>query len=183
MGNAESLDHVKNVDKNTARKLHKNDFVQGIEQYKKGTTCRSVDVDAGMESSWGINVCIRKRPLFDHERLQAEFDCMTCHDKECIVVHNARMHSDMRQQIIEHNEFHFNKVFDENSVNFEVYSATVRPLIDFSIAKGGLATCLMYGQTGSGKVSSPRSNILNICIKHIVLLDIYDELYVRTRYC
>jgi hypothetical protein len=41
-----------------------------------------------------VKVCVRKRPIFEHERRAGEFDVLTASD-EGIVVHDARMHPDM----------------------------------------------------------------------------------------
>ena len=157
MGNAESTDQIKNIDKRSARRQYSADFANGIEAYKAQRSCESlVEGSRGYSpvnhDSWGIKVCIRKRPLFEYEKAAGEFDCITCHGNQKIVVHNAKMHSDMRQQLIDHNEFHFSQIYDDSSINSDVYLETVGPLVNFAVVEGGLATCMMYGQTGSGKV-------------------------------
>lgn len=106
-----------------------------------------VDVDA--QSGNSVRVCIRRRPIFQHELKDHEFDVITCIDKKKIVVHDARMHIDMKKQYLHHHEFSFDNVFDQNVSNKDVYNATANPLVRFAAA-GGYATCLMYGQTGSG---------------------------------
>jgi hypothetical protein len=41
-----------------------------------------------------VRVCVRKRPIFEHERRAGEFDVLTA-SEDGIVVHDARMHPDM----------------------------------------------------------------------------------------
>lgn len=116
-------------------------------------------------------VFIRKRPIFTDEVEAHEFDCVTClppaktgvtDDKEnaphqqssnkaAVVVHKARMHAGMIQQLIDHTEFRFDGVFNEKASNEEVYSQ-VYPLVNLAAGSPGkTAMVLMYGQTGSGK--------------------------------
>jgi hypothetical protein len=59
------------------------------------------------------------------------------------VVHDARMHADMRRQLMHHNEFLFDRVFSEIATNDEVYLEAAAPLIRLA-ANGGYTTCLMY---------------------------------------
>ena len=64
-----------------------------------------------------------------------------------VVVHDARMHTDMIRQFMNHNEFEFDRVFDESSDNDTVYASAAKPLVDITL-KGGFSTCMVYGQTG-----------------------------------
>ena len=47
--------------------------------------------------------------------------------------------------------FTFDNVFDSNSTQNDVYSATARDIVD-SVLQGYNGTVFAYGQTGSGKV-------------------------------
>jgi len=73
-----------------------------------------------------------------------------------VVVHDARMHTDMIRQFMNHNEFEFDRVFDESADNDTVYACAARPLVDIAV-KGGFSTCMVYGQTGSGKTFTMKS--------------------------
>lgn len=77
------------------------------------------------------------------------FVCLSLHDRVALV-HDARMHADMRRELMHHNEFLFDRVFGESANNDEVYLEAAAPLVRLA-ANGGFTTCLMYGQTGSGK--------------------------------
>ena len=73
-----------------------------------------------------LRVCVRKRPIFRHEVKNGEFDVVTCMDDatssmQLAVVHDARMHADMRRMLMRHNTFSFDKVFSETADNDEVY--------------------------------------------------------------
>ena len=67
-----------------------------------------------------------------------------------VVIHDARMHADMRHVFLNHQDFAFDDVFDDNADNDAVYGGTVHDLI-LAAVEGGVGTLLMYGQTGSGK--------------------------------
>jgi hypothetical protein len=123
-----------------------------------------------------IKVYIRKRPIFKHELTSYEFDVISCKESitrnqngsssggsssssssssssdtssiiESIIVHDCRMHADMKRQIINHHEFQFNKVFDEYTTNPDIYHHTTKSLVAIS-CDGGYSTCMVYGQTG-----------------------------------
>jgi len=99
---------------------------------------------------------VRKRPIFRDEIDNYEFDIVTCVGEDTVVVHDARMHTDMKKQYINHHEFRFDHVFNENADNHEVYMNTAAMLVPVAV-NGGKATCLMYGQTGSGKTHTMSS--------------------------
>ena len=44
-----------------------------------------------------------------------EFDVISCFPSENkIVIHDARMHNDMKRQLMHHHEFEFDHIFDAN---------------------------------------------------------------------
>ena len=77
------------------------------------------------------------------------FDVISCLPKR-VVIHNARMHADMRHMFLNHQDFAFDDVFNDNADNDAVYGGTVHDLI-LAAAEGDVDTVLMYVQTGSGK--------------------------------
>ena len=60
------------------------------------------------------------------------------------------MHADMRHMFLNHQDFAFDDVFDDNADDDAVYGETVHDFI-LAAVEGGVNTVLMYGQTGSGK--------------------------------
>jgi len=170
MGNNAS-NPVRNMDKRTARRLHRGAFTQEIQNYRyemmgevglegdgdndddDAGRFREEAVDGGAAMPFGnsnIITCARKRPIFEPERKMGEFDVVTAVDGQNVTIHDARMHADMKNQIMNHHEFKYHRVFGEKDGNDEVYKHTVRPLIEYSIG-GGFSTAMVYGQTGSGK--------------------------------
>jgi hypothetical protein len=167
MGAGES-NPVRNMDKRTARREYKEDFCRGISQYRAKYGYRAnvnpkaaalgdgadteLDDLAGI-SDWAdgdIRVYVRKRPIFKREIELGEFDVVTCFDNTTIVIHDARMHTDMKRQMLNHHKFQFDRVFNDRADNLTVYNVTTAPLVKIA-ADGGFATCFVYGQTGSGK--------------------------------
>jgi kinesin family protein 2/24 len=159
MGNTES-NPVRNMDKRTARREYHEDFAEAIARYREhlpGLRHRPAPAVPGADGGalagkqGDIVVCVRKRPLNAGERGCGEFDVVTAlADSRSLVVHDARMGSDMKSQYIEHYPFRFHRAFGERDGNETVYLATAAPLIHTAFA-GRLGTCIMYGQTGSGK--------------------------------
>jgi hypothetical protein len=190
---------VRNMDKRTARREYREDFLTAIRSYRERyqiderkedrerergiESDRDGDIESDREREGGergedidrrkgkgkipyeererdlerdfdwntssIRVCVRKRPIFKDEIQHYEFDVITCLDDGTIVIHDARMHSDMKRQFLNHHKFKFDHIFNEECKNNDVYDYTAKPMTKFAF-NGGFATCLMYGQTGSG---------------------------------
>lgn len=152
MGNTES-NPVKNIDKRTARREYHLDFSNAIAKYRSRLqTDLDIDQLGGKYRARDgeISVCVRKRPINKSEVDCCEFDVITTlADQKSLVVHDARMGSDMKTQYIEHYPFKFNKAFSEKDGNEAVYRGTAAALIDVAFA-GQLGTCMMYGQVRAG---------------------------------
>jgi hypothetical protein len=154
MGQNES-NPVRNMDKRTARREHRDPFSSAISSYRYRRLGEDEVDNGGMIWETGdIRVCVRKRPIFKEEISNYEFDVITCVNRQTVVVHDARMHSDMKRMCLKHYEFKFDRIFNEKTNNDEVYLETAAPMTQFAI-EGGFATCLMYGQTGSGDFFPP----------------------------
>ncbi len=80
-----------------------------------------------------------------------------------LIIHDARIQSDMRHQYINNYEFNFDRVFDESASSREVYETSAAPLVGTAY-NGGYATCFVYGQTGSGYAT----NLARVKIASIV---------------
>ena len=168
MGNSESANPVRNMDKRTARREYRNDFSNAIKQYRHRAAIeydvqqqRSRSQSRPSSSSGGgcniddskpwtdgnIRVFVRKRPIFSHETAAFEFDVATCLGDNSITIHDARMHNDMKRQIMHHHQFQFDRVFSERASNEQVYAQSAQSLVQIACG-GGYSTCLVYGQTG-----------------------------------
>eukprot|EP01049_Picozoa_sp_SAG25_P009475 SAG25_NODE_943_length_4654_cov_5.645225_2_plen_258_part_00 len=160
MGAAESV--VRNVDKRTARRERRDVFMDTIVGFRaarchgggSGSNQRKGADDGGSSTGTGraIRVCVRKRPMFEHETVkEKEFDVVTTLGEEgSVVVHDARMEKDMRHMFIDNHAMEFDRVFGDEADNDEVYAGTASELVRLA-ASGGQSTVMMYGQTGSGK--------------------------------
>jgi hypothetical protein len=149
MGNDQSSNPIRNMDKRTARREHGEAFNTAIQNYRSRVGFNLKNEVKYEDDDWeegSIRVCIRKRPIFKPELQNFEFDVITCEDGENVTVHDARMGKDMRQMILNHHSFAFDRIFNEKCGNDEVYEETAAPLTKIAIA-GGFATCLMYGQS------------------------------------
>jgi hypothetical protein len=149
---------VRNMDKRTCRREYKEDYENAIVQIRRALTNdpeyskeNAVDNSVLNWNNGNIRVCVRKRPIFSREIQGGEFDVAFCPEsKKKIIIHDARMHSDMKRQYIDNFEFGFDRVFDETTNNHNVYEVAAAPLVKIAY-NGGYATCMVYGQTGSGK--------------------------------
>jgi hypothetical protein len=166
MGQSES-NPVKNIDKRTARREYHDDFSNAIQTYRTNVAHyysnskanRNDRIDSLRFKPGEIIVCVRKRPINKSELSNNEFDVITClEDLQTILVHDARMGSDMKTQYLEHYPFVFNRIFDERTNNQSVYDATVGACIIDNSIRGKLSTCMMYGQVQMTLVSSNQLN-------------------------
>jgi kinesin family protein 2/24 len=156
MGNSESANPIRNMDKRTARREYKDDFAGAITRYrqvhlanvkKESVSTIAKNIENGKWEDGNIRVFVRKRPIFQHELENGEFDVVTCiHNK--VVIHDARMHNDMKKQLMNHHEFEFDYVFSDKASNNAVYTISTKPLVEIA-CKGGFSTALVYGQTGN----------------------------------
>eukprot|EP00439_Symbiodinium_sp_Y106_P011389 s6957_g1.t1 len=98
----------------------------------------------------GVLVCVRKRPIMQHEVTNSELDCVTACNP-CAVVHETKLKVDGITKCLESHQFEFDRVFDEDCTTEDVYTTVASPIVPWVLAKGGRATLFAYGQTGSGK--------------------------------
>lgn len=96
-----------------------------------------------------VRVCVRKRPIFQHEVQEEEYDVVTVRGDEA-VIHNCLTKPDLKTLYVHHSGFRFSDVFGEVASDDDVYVGSVSPLVQHALL-GGIATVFMFGQTGSGK--------------------------------
>jgi len=96
-----------------------------------------------------IRVVIRKRPLSRKESQKGDSDIVDMRGAQTTVVREMKAKVDLTKYIEEH-AFNFDRAFDENSTNQQIYAEAMRPLIK-SLFNKAKVTCFAYGQTGSGK--------------------------------
>ncbi len=97
-----------------------------------------------------IKVCVRKRPPNKKEISNNDIDIIQQKSKRSLVVKELKNKLDLSKYIEEH-YFQFDRVFDEDMTNKDIYEETVRPMIDAAFKNHSKVSCFAYGQTGSGK--------------------------------
>eukprot|EP00659_Diplonema_papillatum_P006557 gene6557-10016_t len=147
---------VRLIRKKRNRKEHADTFIEAVHRFrdKHGHSGGDNTVHLDESRGPGIRVCVRKRPLFPHERKEKEYDVITVPrgngNGSYVSIHDARMEADMIKMYMNHHTFRFDGVFSERCTNEDVYVAVAKKMIKAS-AKGKQSTIMMYGQTGSGK--------------------------------
>ena len=120
-----------------------------------------------------IKVCVRKRPLSSKEILSNHQDILELNSAhQSVAVLEDRVKLDGISRYIEKHEFRFDRVFDVNSSNHQIYSSCVQELVD-TVISGGRATCFAYGQTGSGKTHTmlnPEDGL-----NHLAAFDLFEQ--------
>jgi kinesin family member 2/24 len=142
-----------NVDKRTARKIHAEEFQHTIreirQEYLREFQARQVKAEPEIGSDQ-IHVYVRKRPVLEHEAANHEFDVISSIGLREIVIHECKMHNDMRHKYIMSHHQRFSRCYDEKTETETVYEDAGKPLVLHAMS-GGKSVCMMYGQTGSGK--------------------------------
>lgn len=82
-------------DKRTLRRMNRLSFEAGIAAYIDEAGIQLQNVSSFTYGGGGIRVLARKRPLFDHEVQNGEFDVIRV-TKEGVVVHSCLMKADLR---------------------------------------------------------------------------------------
>lgn len=96
-----------------------------------------------------INVCIKKRPIFQNELAAGEIDVISVSNPR-VIVHDCKYKVDGITKFIDNQNFTFDNSFSENESNEELYRFSVEPILDL-VFNTGTITIFAYGQTGSGK--------------------------------
>lgn len=98
-----------------------------------------------------FRICVRKRPLNDHEIQENVYDCIKVHKSHYfLTAHDGKKARTGRRIHMDHKHFFFDKVWDETARNSEICSTEIERLIAW--ARQGLSsTLLCFGQTGTGK--------------------------------
>ena len=71
---------------------------------------------AGAVTMRCVRVVVRKRPFFPKRFQKGVFDVISCLPIR-VVIHDARMHADMRRMLLSHQDFAFDDVFEDNADN------------------------------------------------------------------
>lgn len=153
------------LDKNELRGKYRDLFCKAIAQYRRQVLQEDEGCSAlagagpsgtssgsrpgGGRSGGAVQVFVRKRPLFDKDRRDGDYDVFSTVPRQ-VVLHNCLLEADLRSPFVKHHHFKFDCVFGQSAENREVYSVAAADLVR-SASKGGVGTMFMLGQTGSGK--------------------------------
>ena len=98
------------------------------------------------ELSQNFRICVRKRPLNDHEITKKVYDCIKVHDSHYfLTAHDGKKARTGRRIHMDHRHFYFDRVWDETARNEEICSSEIDRLISW--ARQGLSsTLLCFGQ-------------------------------------
>lgn len=91
-----------------------------------------------------VRVAVRFRPLNDRERAINDTSCAQINGNQIALSHAAANASDEKN-------FAFDFIFDENSLQTEVWDAIGVPILAKAFS-GYNGTIFAYGQTGSGEI-------------------------------
>ncbi|KAG2221922.1 hypothetical protein INT45_013258 [Circinella minor] len=99
-----------------------------------------------------VRVAIRARPLSQKEQLENCTECLSYVPNEPQIL------------IGTDKSFTYDYVFDSNTIQSQVYSEAITPLLD-KFMEGFNTTILAYGQTGSGKTYSMGTGLHNTTVR------------------
>lgn len=131
---------------------HTKYFQDNIQKFKDGLKEKKVDnseeIKLKIAEGRDISICVRARPLLEHEISQECFDITHAKDQDFFFFEPK---VDLRQRPQFQKEAHdVDHAFGPNDDNETVYQAIINPLKELAF-KGGFCSIFTYGQTGSGK--------------------------------
>uniref|UniRef100_G1Q658 Kinesin-like protein n=1 Tax=Myotis lucifugus TaxID=59463 RepID=G1Q658_MYOLU len=153
-------------------------------KWKKSPCLRSIEKQKQRETRRQLQVairalCVRKRPLNQHEAAMKDLDIITIPSDHVVLVHESKQKVDLTRYL-ENQTFCFDHAFDDTASNEQVYKFTAQPLVE-SVFRQGMATCFAYGQTGSGKTYTMGGAFLGkaqSCSKGIYALAAQDVFFL-----
>ena len=116
-------------------------------------------------------VCIRKRPIFQKEKVAGEIDAVSVANPQIKVLF-PKVKVDGITKYIDEYLFTFDNTYNENENTADLYNSSLKQLIK-GVPDQGFVTMFAYGQTGSGKTFTMKG-ITDSCIK-----DLFDAIKPR----
>eukprot|EP00941_MAST-03F_sp_MAST-3F-sp1_P003124 g3124.t1 len=196
-----SMNDIRNLDKRRARRKYRDDFEYAVNLYRDQSAngkiiaagrkldLNSIGLGGTSEAEAFVDVFVRVRPLLQHEKDKKEWCAVTTGMAGC-VLHDARMHADMKRKFMHHRHFmSFERVFGPETQNEDVYKHSTAPLVrEVANADGRCATVFMFGQTGSGKtytmnaMYSRAARDLFIELESNFGADVFDEIQITVSF-
>ena len=120
--------------------------VASSDSTRKNSSASSASDSSGAASTGNVIVVCRFRPLNQNELNHGGTNvCSDFHPNKKSVTITTK-----GDGTVSKNEFTFDRVFDVNTSQIEVYNVAAKPIIE-SVMEGFNGTVFAYGQTGSGK--------------------------------
>ncbi|GKY93213.1 hypothetical protein MPSEU_000289100 [Mayamaea pseudoterrestris] len=159
-----------NLDKRTARFKFAKEFTDQIASYKDSDICSMKVIAATSQACPTIRAIVRKRPLFDHEIANKDFDVVrVLKGSNTVCIFDTRLQSDGKTPAVQPVTFSCHEAFDDAATNEQVYRESVQPLVHMASGEAKAATVLLFGQTGSGK------SFTCSAMEEFVALDLFKE--------
>jgi len=150
-------------DKRLLRRRHKDVFDQTLAMWRV-QNLHDASSQASESAPSRVRVCVRKRPLFEKEIEEDEFDVISVRRSE-LIVHNCLTKADLRSLFISHMGFPFSRTFGAEASDDQVYAECAAPAVEHVLSQG-VATIFMFGQTGSGKTHT-MTGLIRRSIRHM----------------
>ena len=131
-------------------------YYQFYDEHKNNTNYNNNIFRPPTQKISKIKVVVRKRPANEREIIQNDIDIINLSGNDTIIVKELKNKVDLTKYIEEHH-FTFDKAYDENSTNHQIYEEIVKPMIKAAFNRTKI-TCFAYGQTGSGKTYTMMGN-------------------------
>ena len=211
-----NVDSRRNLDKRTVRLRYSGDFAADLAKHRatslasplpaKESRARTdasavnaaADAAAPSSSSCnGVEIFVRKRPIFQYELSRGEFDVVEINSNnvveinsnnrndteessggddagggDAVVINNCVIHADMRRKLVKPTYFPCTKAFGENTTQDEMYSRVAQPMVQ-NAARGGISTIFMFGQTGSGKTHTMTGGYMSCVNGSLLFCTVY----------
>ena len=203
-----NVDSRRNLDKRTVRLRYSGDFAADLAKHRATsltsplpakesrarTDASSVNAaaDAAAPSSSscnGVEIFVRKRPIFQYELARGEFDVVEIDSSrndteesssggddagggDVVVINNCVIHADMRRKLVKPTYFPCTKAFGEDTTQDEMYSRVAQPMVQ-NAARGGISTIFMFGQTGSGKTHTMTGGYMSCVNGSLLFCTVY----------
>ena len=125
-----------------------------------------------------ISVCVRVRPLLEHEKEAKMFSTITANHPQVVVTEPRFSVKGIAS--VDSSTFNVDFAFGPDHSTNDVYECVGEPIVDMGL-QGGVSTIFAYGQTASGKtftISGILNNLLNDLLrKRSDHLELYLSLY------
>lgn len=139
------------------------------------------------DKSRNMQVVLRVRPLSRREMEQNQRNIIRVADTGTIIFdpeddedefffHGAKQtHRDITKRVSKNLTMTFDRVFDNQATNVDVFEFSMRPLVQ-SVMQGYNCSAFVYGATGAGKTYTMLGTDTNPGITYLTMKDLFDQI-------